>query len=35
LSDDRFSLRPVEFEAAAIDIDTPDDLMQTSRNARS
>jgi len=35
LSDDRFQVRKIVFEAAAVDIDTPDDLRQISRNARS
>lgn len=33
--DPRFQLRTIEFEAAAIDIDTPQDLTQISRNARN
>lgn len=35
LSDERFQLRQVVFEPAAVDIDTPDDLRQISRNARN
>jgi len=35
LSDERFHVTKIAFEAAAVDIDTPDDLMQISRNARS
>ena len=35
LSDDRFQLKKIVFEAAAVDIDTPNDLRQISRNARS
>lgn len=35
LSDERFRLRQVQFEAAAVDIDTPDDLRRISRSARS
>jgi CTP:molybdopterin cytidylyltransferase MocA len=35
LSDKRFQVTEILFEAAAVDIDTPDDLRQISRNARS
>ena len=35
LSDTRFQTRSVRFDAAAIDIDTRDDLRRISRNARS
>ena len=35
LSDERFQLKTLEFDAAAVDIDTPDDLRRISRNARS
>lgn len=35
LSDERFRLRQILFEPAAMDIDTPDDLRRISRNARS
>jgi CTP:molybdopterin cytidylyltransferase MocA len=35
LSDARFQTRTIDFEAAAVDIDTPEDLRQISRNARS
>jgi len=35
LSDERFQVTEIVFEAAAVDIDTPDDLKQISRNARN
>lgn len=35
LSDERFRLRRILFEPAAVDIDTPDDLRRISRSARS
>jgi len=35
LSDERFQVTEIIFEAAAVDIDTPEDLKQISRNARS
>ncbi|MDH3337557.1 MAG: nucleotidyltransferase family protein [Gammaproteobacteria bacterium] len=35
LSDERFRLKEVVFEPAAVDVDTPDDLRRISRNARS
>jgi len=35
LSDERFHVTEIEFEPAAVDIDTPDDLKQISRNVRN
>jgi molybdenum cofactor cytidylyltransferase len=35
LSDQRFSVRTIAFEPAAIDVDTPEDLRRISRSARS
>lgn len=35
LADQRFTVRSIAFEPARVDIDTPDDLRQISRNARS
>ncbi len=35
LSDERFRLKEVVFEPAAVDVDTPDDLKRILRNARS
>ena len=35
LSDERFQVTEIVFEAAAVDIDTPDDLKQISRSARN
>jgi molybdenum cofactor cytidylyltransferase len=35
LSDERFQVTEIVFEAAAVDIDTPDDLKQISHNARN
>lgn len=35
LTDGRFRVRMINFEPAAVDVDTPDDLTQISRNARS
>ncbi len=35
MTDERFHLKKVVFEAAAVDIDTPDDLRRISRSARS
>lgn len=35
LTDQRFRVRTVVYEPAAVDVDTPDDLRQISRNARN
>jgi molybdenum cofactor cytidylyltransferase len=35
INDERFAVRTVECEAAALDVDTPEDLTQISRSARS